>query len=167
MKGLYSLIYRWYGEMRTAAKVQGAAAAYPYSPWELLRAQETGCYIPRLDFSDNSASARALYFDPRDMSFYKAALASQQAFASLTQRMDQIERGGRSRTLGGEDPSEVDVEDDQSTQPLAIDCSYHVDAADAGPHHRSLGGEPTACWSSHVSSGRSSCCSGLRTSFVC
>ena len=51
-RGLYSLLYRWHDEMCTASKVPGAAAAaaYPYSPWELLRAQETGCYIPRLDF---------------------------------------------------------------------------------------------------------------------
>ena len=142
-RGLYSLLYRWHGEMRTASKVQGAAAAYAYSPWELLRAQETGCCIPRLDFSDTNASAKALYFDPRDTNFYKAALASQQAFESLTQRMDRMERGGRSRTLGGEDPGTVIVEDDQSEQPLTIEFdNYQSDTSDFGPHPRSLGGEP-------------------------
>ena len=142
-RGLYSLLYRWHDEMRTASKVQGAAAAYPYSPWELLRAQETGCYIPRLDFSESSASAKALYFDPCDTNFYVAALASQQAFESLTQRMDQMERGGRSRTLGGEELGIVLMGEDQSGQPLAIEGSHtHADASDFGPHPRSLGGEP-------------------------
>ena len=57
--------------------------------------------------------------------------------------MDQMERGGRLRTLGGEDPGVVIVEEDQSGHPLAIDCRYHrADASDFEPHPRSLGGEP-------------------------
>ena len=99
----------------------------------------------------SSASAKALYFDPRDTNFYKAALASQQAFEALTQRMDQMERGGRSRTLGGDDLGVVLMGGDQVGQPLAIEGGHsHVGQVTAdsqhsvalGPHPRSLGGKP-------------------------
>ena len=49
--------YHWETEVGIALKAQGSPPGYPYSPWDLHRAAETGRHAPRLDFSESSAAA--------------------------------------------------------------------------------------------------------------